>query len=242
MGWQDRNLCKIPRIFRHNPPSQGQSWRGAQPQSDAQRCWALLGLWSRGDPAPLYPKTGHFRENQPQNCCLLQKVELGKWGGQEGAPARGGSRGGPGREGVALRCCGLSEGKVGWRERREEGMEEGEGSPREGKGLCPLRSGTQAHLLGQAGRRRMEAAWPSWREERKIGISWMRPPEVRIWDRSSLSHGWAAAQGARRGVRAQGGAGKEHPNSNQRGLGMLRVAAKCPELAHRGPLQCPVQP
>lgn len=43
-------------------------------------------------------------------------------------------------------------------------MEEGEGNPKGGKGLCPLRSGTQAHLLGQAGRRRMEAPWPSWRE------------------------------------------------------------------------------
>lgn len=32
----------------------------------------------------------------------------------------------------------------------------------------------------------MEAAWPSWREERKTGISWVRPPQVRLWDRSSL--------------------------------------------------------
>lgn len=90
----------------------------------------------------------------------------------------------------------------------------------------------------------MEAAWPSWREERKIGISWMRPPEVRLWDRSSLSHSWAAGQGARGGVRAQGGAGKEHPHSNQRGFGMFRVAANClqSELAHHGSLQSPFQP
>lgn len=60
-------------------------------------------------------------------------------------------------------------------------------------------------------------------------------PEVRIWDRSSLSHGWAAGQGARTGVRAQGGAGKEHPSSNQRGLGcpgLLQGALSLPIVGH----------
>lgn len=123
-------------------------------------------------------------------------------------------------------------GKRGWKEQ--------EGNPKGGKGCCPLRNETWTHLLGQAGRR-MEAAWPSWREERKTGISWMRPPQGSLWDRSSLSQGWAAGQGARRGVRAQGGTGKEHPNrkgwiSSTQGFlgcsGLLQSALILPIMGH----------
>lgn len=91
----------------------------------------------------------------------------------------------------------------------------------------------------------MQAAWPSWREKRKMGISWMRPAHVRLWDRSSLSQGWAAGQGARRTGRTQEGAGKEHPNSkgwisrNQRGilgcLGLLQSVLSLPIMGLLNP-------
>lgn len=74
-------------------------------------------------------------------------------------------------------------------------------------------------------------------------------PQGRLWDRSSLSQGWAAGQGARKGVRAQsaqGGATKERPNrkgwisSSQRGFfgcsGLLQ-SALC--LLIMGPLNPP---
>lgn len=93
---------------------------------------SLQGLWSR-DPAPLYPKTGHFRESLPQNCCVLTKGGVGgKWGGQEGAPARAGSRGA--QEGRVLhsgaggclkeRWDGGKGGKRGWRKVKETPEEE----------------------------------------------------------------------------------------------------------------------
>lgn len=98
-------------------------------------------------------KLGSLGKIIPRIAVSLQKVELeGNGEARRELLPGAGSRGGPGRDGVTLRCCGLSEGKVGWRERREEGMEEGEGSPRGGKGLCPLRTELRLVSLGRQGR------------------------------------------------------------------------------------------
>lgn len=37
-----------------------------------------------GDPAPLYPKSGHFRGSQPQNFCVLIKGGVGREIGRPG--------------------------------------------------------------------------------------------------------------------------------------------------------------
>lgn len=76
-------------------------------------------------------KLGILGEISPRIAVSLQKVE------QEGnGEARrellpgAGSRGGPGREVVTLRCCGLSEGKGGMEGKSEEGMKM-KGTPKE---------------------------------------------------------------------------------------------------------------
>lgn len=162
------------------------------------------------------------------------------------------AEGGPGREVVTLRCCGLSEGK--------DGMDgkEGGGDGRKGKGTPKEErdAPTEKWNLGssQAGREEEEEDGGSLAKLEGGKENWDITGETPTGEAlgQMQSQGWAAGQGARSCVRAQsaqGGAAQEHPNRkgciprNQRGFfRMFRVAAKCPELAHHGSLKSPFHP
>lgn len=84
-----RTCVKYTEYSGTAPPHRGRA--GGEPKPKMMPRGAGLSFASgAGGTAPLYPKTRHFKESQPQNCCVLITGGVGgEWEGQEGAPAKG---------------------------------------------------------------------------------------------------------------------------------------------------------